>query len=136
MGIPPQVGAASVSEGRGLMATNDPPAQTYPDVVTADPVHATLEYEDDRIRVVRLKLPAHEIVPMHHHPDRVIVNLTEVNVRITLPDGTAGESSTPAGQVGVSQEVVHQGENIGDALWEIIEVELKPQPPHRPKPTY
>jgi hypothetical protein len=101
---------------------------TAPDIVTADPIHASIDFEDARLRIVRVRLPPREKIPMHSHPDRVVVNLTDVHVKITLPDGTSGESDTPAGHTNFSQAVIHAGENTGDALWEIIEVELKKRP--------
>jgi quercetin dioxygenase-like cupin family protein len=108
--------------------------KSAPDLVTADPKHATLVFENSRVRVVRLRLPPHEKTPMHSHPDRVVVYLTDVRVRITLQDGTTGDADVKAGTASWSQAVVHAGENISDQPWEIVEVELKSQPtqPSRP----
>lgn len=117
--------------GRELKKTMATTVATAPDIVTADPVHASVDFENARLRIVRVRLPAHEKIPMHSHPDRVVINLTDVHVKITLPDGTSGESDTPTGHTNFSKAVVHSGENTGDALWEIIEVELKTRT-HRP----
>ncbi|MDB5295489.1 MAG: secreted protein, partial [Phycisphaerales bacterium] len=96
-----------------------------PDVVTADPKHATLVFENDRVRIVRLRLPAHEMTPMHSHPDRVVVYLTDVKVRISLPDGSEGDADVKGGTAYWSTATVHAGENTSDQPWEIVEVELK-----------
>jgi beta-alanine degradation protein BauB len=97
----------------------------YPDVVAAAPGNALVEYEDDRVRVVRLTVKPGEVVPMHTHPDRVIVYLTAVTVEITTPDGQSGIGEVAAGKVGFSPAVVHAGRNTSQKTWEIVEMELK-----------
>lgn len=101
----------------------------YPDVMTAAPDQAKVEYEDAKIRVVRLTVAAGATVPMHRHPSRVDVMLTEVNARTVRPDGSERTSHSEAGETGYGNPVVHEGHNIGDATWEMIEVEFKDRTP-------
>jgi quercetin dioxygenase-like cupin family protein len=107
------------------VVTHQPAPSGVPDLVTADPKHAKLEFENERLRVVRLRLPPHEKTPMHSHPDRVVVYMTDVHVRITFPDGTSGDADVKGGTTSWSEAVIHAGENTSDQPWEIVEVELK-----------
>ena len=60
------------------------------DSLAADPKHFSAEFENDQVRVLRLKLGAHEVTPMVAHPlNRLVVFLT--------PAGT---------------------HKVGDAIWE------------------
>ena len=58
------------------------------DVLKVDPKHYKLEFENDQVRVLRVKLGARESIPMHEHVlNRVSVALTDQNVRSTDSQG-------------------------------------------------
>lgn len=59
------------------------------DLVAVAPELAKVEYEDARVRVVRLRIPAHTSVLAHDRRRRIVVSLTANYVRLTSPDGTA-----------------------------------------------
>jgi hypothetical protein len=101
----------------------------YPDIVEAAPDQAKVEYEDLEIRVIRFSLPAGATAPMHRHPGRVDVLLTDVNARTVRPDGTERTSHSKAGESGYADPVVHEGHNIGEEEWVMIEVEFKERNP-------
>jgi hypothetical protein len=101
----------------------------YPDMVTADPSKATVEYEDHDIRIIRFKLGSGQIMPMHRHPGRIDVMLTDVNSLTITPSGLKHEAHIKAGEVGYSDPIVHEGHNIGSAAWEMLEVEFKQRAP-------
>ncbi len=100
-------------------------AETGPDPTVVDPSHYTAEFENDRVRLVRIRYGPGEESIMHYHPDIVGVFLTDQHVLMTMPDGSSEEIhakvgehlSLPAGQ--------HLPKNIGDEPFELVLVELK-----------
>lgn len=97
------------------------------DLVAVAPDLATVEYEDARVRVVRLRIPQNGSVAMHDRPRRVVVSLTANDVRITRADGTSSVTRTDAGTVAWSEPAVRSVRNPGAALENIV-VELKDAP--------
>ena len=96
-----------------------------PDAVMADPEHYTVEFENDLLRVARIRYGAGEASVMHAHPAGCAVFLTEQSVQFTLPDGTVEEALGQPGDVTCSDASVHLPENTGDTPFELIFVELK-----------
>lgn len=94
------------------------------DLVSVAPRSAKVEYEDSRIRVVRLKLAANESLPMHDRPARVVIPLTVNDVRTTRPDGTSSAVKAEAGKAAWSGPAKRSVQNLGTPLENII-VELK-----------
>ena len=85
-----------------------------------------VEFENDQVRVTRVKMPAHSGVPQHEHTlNRVVVNLSDQDTRMTSSDGKVQESKHKAGDVSVSGPVVHKEENLQDIPFEAIVIELK-----------
>ena len=66
------------------------------DLVVVAPAAAKVEFENARVRVVRLKMPAHTSSAMHDRPARVVIPLTANDVRIIRADGNIGTTRTPA----------------------------------------
>ena len=95
------------------------------DAVVADPKHYTVEFENDEVRVVRIKYGPHEKSVMHEHPANVAVFLTDANGKFTLPDGKTVADSMKAGSVQWDAGGKHLPENVGDQPFELILVELK-----------
>ena len=95
------------------------------DAVIADPQHYTVEFENDKVRVIRIKYGPREKSVMHTHGQHVAIMLTENAVRMTLPDGTSEESTAPAGTAGWSDAHEHLPENLSDEPLEVVLVELK-----------
>jgi quercetin dioxygenase-like cupin family protein len=95
------------------------------DPVKVDPGHYTVEVENDRVRVLRIKYGPHEKSVMHGHPALVGVMLTDGQFRFTYPDGKSEEISAKAGQVLYFDAFEHLPENLGDTPFEVIAVELK-----------
>lgn len=95
------------------------------DAVVADPKHYTVEFENDEVRVVRVKYGPHEKSVMHEHPANVAVSLTDVSGKFTLPDGKTVVDSMKAGSVQWDAGGKHLPENTGDQHFELILVELK-----------
>jgi quercetin dioxygenase-like cupin family protein len=95
------------------------------DAVTADPEHYTVEFENDKVRVIRIKYGPGEKSVMHTHGPNVSVFLTEGSVRFTYPDGTSEEQSSEVGVAVWADSEEHLPENVGDGPIEVVLVELK-----------
>ena len=95
------------------------------DAVIADPEHYTVEFENDRVRVIRIKYGPGEKSVMHTHGPNVAIFLTGSTVRMTLPDGTSSEDTQEAGGTQWSDAEEHLPENLSDEPMEVVLVELK-----------
>jgi len=94
------------------------------DPVQVDPKHTKIEFENEQVRVLRFHLGPKEISPMHEHPGRVFVFLTDANTKVTV-EGKAEERSGKAGVVRYRDAEKHAVENLSDKDYESIIVELK-----------
>ena len=96
-----------------------------PDATVVDADHYTTEFENDKVRIVRIAYGAGEESVMHYHPDSVAVFLGDHLVQMTMPDGSTDEISATAGEAIFIPAGQHLPKNISDAPWELILVELK-----------
>ena len=71
-----------------------------PDALTAAPSQYHLEFENEYVRVTRIKYAAHAKAPAHSHsaPGGVIVTLTDQDARVTGLDGSTRELHYKAGE--------------------------------------
>ncbi len=96
------------------------------DPLKLDKKHYTLEFENDQVRVTRVKIGAHEATPMHEHAsNRVTVYLTDQSFKITSPDGKEEAVQHKAGEAAWGTPLTHKEENSSDQAFEAILVELK-----------
>ena len=100
-------------------------ATTQQDPVRVDPQHYTVEFENERVRVVRIRYGPGEKSEMHSHPESVIVFMTDASVRFGYPDGTSEEVTGTAGQIMSLPATTHLPENVSNEPFEVIQVELK-----------
>jgi quercetin dioxygenase-like cupin family protein len=100
-------------------------ATTQQDPVSVDPKHYTVELENDRVRVVRIRYGAGEKSEMHSHPESVIVFMTDAVARFSYPDGSSEEITGTAGQVLSLPATTHLPENVSNEPFEVVQVELK-----------
>jgi quercetin dioxygenase-like cupin family protein len=95
------------------------------DPVKVDSKHYKVEFENDRVRVLRVKYGPHEKSVMHEHPANVAVFLTDASTTFTTPDGKTVAGDIKAGTVQWDAGSKHLPENVGDKPFEVILVELK-----------
>jgi quercetin dioxygenase-like cupin family protein len=95
------------------------------DAVTVDPKHYKVEFQNDRVRVLRIKYGSGEKSVMHSHPAYLAVFLTGGETKMTLPDGESNVSSVKAGQVRWTDKEKHLPENVGGKPLELVLVELR-----------
>ena len=103
------------------------------DPVKLDPEHHKVEFENDQVRVLRIKFGPHEKVVMHEHPNGVAVLLTDADTKFNLEGGKSRESHGKAGETRWAAAEKHAPENLSDKPAEVILVELKAKPV-APKP--
>jgi quercetin dioxygenase-like cupin family protein len=96
------------------------------DPVKLDPKHYTVELENPQVRVLRVRIEAHGVTPMHRHAlNRVTVFLTDQNFRVTDPQGKVDLVKHNAGDAVWGTPLTHREENLSDQPFEVIAVELK-----------
>jgi quercetin dioxygenase-like cupin family protein len=59
----------------------------HADPVKVDSKHYTVEMENEKVRVLRIKYGPHEKSAMHSHPASIAVFLNDCETRFTYPDG-------------------------------------------------
>jgi quercetin dioxygenase-like cupin family protein len=98
------------------------------DSVKVDSKHYTVEFENEQVRVLRIKYGPHEKSVMHQHPDAVAIFVTDINGKFTFPDGKTEDNTRKAGEALWTPATTHLPENTSDKPFEVILVELKHGP--------
>ena len=107
------------------MAAGAIPQPAFADPVKVDPQHYKVEFENEKVRVLRITYGAGEKSVMHGHPSLVAVFLTDGLFKFTYPDGKTEEIETKAGEVRSFPAFAHLPESLSDKPFEAIAVELK-----------
>jgi len=100
----------------------NPPAG---DPVVVDPQHYTVEFENDLVRVLRVKFGPHEKSVMHRHPATLSISLTGRDWKITLADGRTRNILGRPGEIIWYEAHEHLPENLSSKPYEGLHVELK-----------
>jgi len=95
--------------------------QKLPDAVTADAKHYSVVFENDIVRLLRVRLDAGDSTPPHAHAAYCAIELTDSS----LKEGDGPTSESKAGQVFCGDATSHAPKNVGKALAESIVVEFK-----------
>lgn len=95
------------------------------DSVKVDPRHYRSEFQNDRVRVVRIRYGTGEKSVMHAHPASVAIYLTDGQAKMTLADGQTNSQSMKAGQVQWTDPGKHLPENTSGKPFELVLVELR-----------
>ena len=107
------------------MATAKMPQPSAEDPVKVDPRHYRVEFENERVRVLRIKYGPGEKSVMHSHPEAIAVFLTDAHHKFTYPDGRTEDIKANAGTVQHMDAFIHLPENLSTTPFEVIAVELK-----------
>ncbi len=97
---------------------------------TSAATHLQVKFENDRVRVLELRLKPGGREAQHAHPQYVLYALTDYRVRNTNADGTSRVFERKAGDVFWGEPVTHGGENIGTTEVRALIVELKATATH------
>lgn len=91
-----------------------------------DPKHYKLEFENDQVRVTRVKIGPGESTPVHEHTmNRLVAYISDQNFRITSADGKVDNARHNASDVSWSGAAKHKEENLAATPFEVVVVELK-----------
>ena len=98
--------------------------------MTADPVEAAPNvyrtlFENERVRLLGVRLAPGDGSAMHGHPDYVIYNLAQAKVRFGSPSGETEEVELPAGAAIWRDAEEHTTENVGTTEARALLIELK-----------
>lgn len=97
-----------------------------PDALKAAPKAYKLLMENERVRVLDIRLTPGQKAPMHNHPnDHVIYVINGAKVRLTSSDGKKNEFDLKAGQTIWMEAGSHEAENIGSTVGHNLAIELK-----------
>lgn len=100
--------------------------EQIPDVLKAAAKAYKLLMENERVRVLDLRLKAGEKAPMHNHPDdHVVYVMNSTRFKLTFSNGKTGEFDLKAGQTLWMEAGSHATENIGTSEGHNLVVELK-----------
>lgn len=96
------------------------------DAVAVAPNHYKVEFENDKVRVIRITYAPGEESAMHEHKDAVVVNLGTYSVQFTAADGTSPPpEQAAAGTFQWSPAQMHASKNVGNTRAEALLIELK-----------
>lgn len=95
------------------------------DPVKVDPSHYTVEFENDRIRVLRIRYGVGEKSVMHGHPESLAIVLSDGRVGFDFPDGRHRETDVKKGDIRWHAAGDHLPQNLGATPLEVLMVELK-----------
>jgi quercetin dioxygenase-like cupin family protein len=101
------------------------PSVLAQDATKVDSKHYKVEFENAKVRIVRVHYGPHEKSVMHRHPDAVAIFQNDGKVKFTYPGGKTEEREMKAGQTLFTPAVTHLPENLSDSDMDVILIELK-----------
>lgn len=108
-----------------MASVPDPQVTTYSDACAVDPQHHVTLYEDDNIRVLRVRYGPQESSAMHGHPSLVMIPVNSATLRRTDSRGrTDIIDSQPWLAIQMSIDI-HKYENLADIPFDAVVVEMK-----------
>ena len=124
--MPPSTGPMIVDIGIKKAGYPGKVVGTALDPLRVDPKDFTLVFENSQVRVLRLRMGPRQSVPMHEYGlDRLVVYITEQNVRVISPEGKTEVAQYKAGDTSWSGPSKQKVDNLTDKPLEAVIVELK-----------
>jgi quercetin dioxygenase-like cupin family protein len=81
--------------------------------------------DNDKVRVLDVRLQPGEKVAMHSHPANVVYYVSDAKVKNTLPDGKTVVREIKAGTAFWNEPLTHAVENVGPAEVHLVQTEMK-----------
>jgi quercetin dioxygenase-like cupin family protein len=97
------------------------------------PKNVKVLLENNRVRVLEVRIKPGEKIPMHSHPAHLTYALSDAKGQYTSPDGSSSISEAKTSGVFWSEPVIHSSVNVGNTEIHAIVVELKDPPRKKPK---
>jgi len=96
------------------------------DVLKAAPNAYGLLLENDKVRVMEIRLKPGQKAPMHNHPNaHVVYVVKDANFKLSFPDGTSKSIDLKSGRVIWMEAGEHETENVGKTDGHNLVIELK-----------
>jgi hypothetical protein len=102
-----------------------PEALARRDPLKIDANHYRLDYENERVRAIRLTLKADEAVPLHDDVDALAVCIEECHLRFTRPDGHIQDVHMESGETRWLYGDTHSARNLNTHPMEMLFIEVK-----------
>jgi quercetin dioxygenase-like cupin family protein len=103
--------------GRGLVVPSQP---NVPDAIDVDPAHYSVQFENDVVRLTRIKVPGGIKTPMHAHLAYCIVEIRDMETGVKAGDASCGDA------------MAHASPNTAKSLNEAITIEFKNRDKFKP----
>ena len=107
------------------MATVRVPQPITDDPVKVDPKHYKVEFENERVRVVRIRYAPGEKSVMHSHPESIAVFLTDAHSKFSYPTDGVRTSMPAPGRCSTWMPLPICRKTPARSRSEVIQVELK-----------
>jgi len=120
---PVAVAAAFLLAGPETAVAGSAPTLTVP----GGPASTKVELDNKALTVVRIRLAPHEKTPMHDLTARLVVWLSDADLRDTFADGHSDELRRSAGAIDWVPAERHAGENLTDRPIEFLAIIPKPE---------
>jgi hypothetical protein len=95
------------------------------DPLKIDTKHYSLDFENERVRTIRLTLKADEAVPMHDDVDAMAVCLQDCHLRFTEPNGRIQDVHMASGETRWLWGDAHSTRNLNTQPMEMVIIEMK-----------
>jgi hypothetical protein len=105
-----------------------PEALARRDPLKIDPLHYRADFENERVRAIRLTLKADEAVPMHDDVDALAICIQECHLRFTRPDGRTQDVHMESGETRWLYGDTHSTRNLNTNPMEMLFIEMKAGP--------
>jgi quercetin dioxygenase-like cupin family protein len=103
--------------GRSLTFPSQP---KVPDAIEVDPAHYSVQFENDVVRLTRIKVPGGVNTPMHAHLAYCIVEIRDMETGVKAGDASCGDS------------MAHASQNNAKSVNEAITIEFKNRDKFKP----
>ncbi|MCC7155533.1 MAG: hypothetical protein IT161_13240 [Bryobacterales bacterium] len=98
------------------------------DPVKLDPKHYHVRFENEQVRVLRVKIGPGESAPLHQHSlPRLVVYLTPMDIEVTSAEGKTERVTKAAREISFAGPARHSEKNAGSGAFEVVVVEFKSQ---------
>lgn len=96
------------------------------DPLKVAPGNYKVEFENEQVRVVRVRFPAKGSIPQHEHAThRVTIAMTPAKILVTNADGSKVEAAFAAGEARWGTPGVHSEQSLSDTPIELVMIDLK-----------
>ncbi len=100
--------------------------ENIPDVLVAAGKAYKLLMENEKVRVLDIRLKPGEKAPMHNHPNaHVVYVMNSTRFKLTFSNGKSNEVDLKAGQTMWMDAGSHETENVGSGEGHNLVIELK-----------